>query len=83
LESNWGRNVADLGLGSLGASLCARWLFDPNVIISNADHVWETGIFLQPILPNLASDPIALSTGFGLPQTNFPYGIPVEPFVRV
>lgn len=72
-----------MGLGSLGASLCARWLFDPNYIVTNADPVWEVGLFTAVYLPNLASDPYLFPGGFGVPHTNFPYGVPVEPFVRV
>ncbi len=83
MESNWGRNCADLGLQDIGASLCARWLFDPDVIITNADAIWETGLFSVWHLPDMVTDHYVGSTGSGTPHTNFPYGIPVEPFVRV
>lgn len=83
MENSWGRNVQDYGLGDIGATVCARWLFDPNVIITNADHIWETGIFALWHLPDMVTDHYVSSTGSGIPHTNFPYGIPVEPNVRV
>jgi hypothetical protein len=73
--------VVDYGLAGTGATLCARYLPFPSWIITNADHIWEIGLFALYVYPDTDVSPYVASTGFGLPHTNFPYGIAVEPNV--
>lgn len=73
----------ELGLGDLGITTCSPWLFDANLIITNGDPIWEIGLFATYHLPNTADAPYVGSTGGGVPRTNFPYGIPVQPNVPV
>jgi hypothetical protein len=83
LEYEWQKNVWDLGLGDLGATACSRFLFFPQWVFTNADYVWETGIFAAYQLPNTEDDPYLGFTGFGQPRMSFPYGTQVQPNVPV
>lgn len=77
MESEWAENILTYGLANVGATLCAPWLFDPNVILTNADHIWETGLGTLYHLPDTTHQDYQVGSLFGVPHTYFPYGIPL------
>lgn len=81
MESNWGRNVSDLGLGDLGATLAARLLDAPQYIFTNVTSLSTIPLVAVFQLPDMADDPYATAVASRLPGSHFPYGYDVEPFV--
>lgn len=81
MESSWGRNVRFYGVGAAGATLAARFLVAPNVILTNGRDKTNPALVLAWQLPDLVTQEMIPGginvTGLG----NFPYGFDVEPNV--
>jgi len=80
LDHNWGRTIWDMGLAAAGATLAARDLTYPWIVLTNAPspgHPDRTLWFITRMTSDLAFDTFDNLT-FGLP---FPYiyGGLVEP----
>lgn len=81
MDHSWGRNVADLGLGALGATLAARFLvFTGPWYLINADRGAPTAVVVR--VP-LDTEPFLQYLFTTVPKgvANFPYGYPVTPDV--
>lgn len=78
MDHKWGRNVSDYGLGDVGATLAARVLVTPWLVVTNAPRSdgtqdwWfvpsadtpDTAYFQEPFTPSAVG--------------HFPYGVLVE-----
>lgn len=78
MESEWSSNVWDLGIGSLGATLCARVLTAANWYQTNAPNQFSGPGRIYFEYPPTGDSPY----GFGeyvppLEHPNFPYGLDV------
>lgn len=79
MDHKWGRNIYDLGLGSLGATIAARWLPAPRFVVTNVRGPFNTALWaVLPVGDNQAYDFQWIPTG-ALPGMNFPWFWAVEP----
>ena len=79
MEHKWGRNVSEYGVGSLGATLAARLLGEPHVIVTNNQDV-PTHVFCVVEALLFPDSPFGYAYLGKVPgHPNFPYGLPVEP----
>lgn len=79
MESSWSRNVADYGLGSLGATLAAR-LPTTFRYVMNVTRPDFPGYHIEAEILLDIDAPITFSIVPNVGGHNhFPYGIPVEP----
>ena len=83
MDHKWGRNVTELGLGDVGATLAARVIGSPHVAITNAKR--DDGTVDWWFYPTVDTPDLAY---FRFPFTdvahgNFPYGHQVEPDGRL
>jgi len=81
LDHKWGRNVIDLGLGDLGATLAARNPSFPQQVWYNVTYAGGSMCWYA-LTPLDTNDPYIFGVGPVVPAgTHFPYNRPVEPDV--
>lgn len=81
MESSWGRAVSETGLGATGATLAARFLAFPLIVLTNGRDPLSTGIQLWFTRADTLAPFMVSHLGVG--SLHFPYGLEelVEPFV--
>jgi len=79
LGHNWSEVVREVGLGSSGCTLAARYLIGGNLIVTNERLTYDDiRIWSIPLDPDLPYVKISLDAGL-LWHLPFPYGQLVEP----
>lgn len=79
MDHKWGRDVLELGMVSTGATLAARYVTQPHIVLTNAPGFAGGTRQLWFTHPNTDLPWVVHSVGFPPGLGNFPYGEPVEP----
>lgn len=79
MESSWGRNVAALGLAHTNATLAARFLANPDVILTNGSTTGKDRFAVWFTSSDMSFPWLETSTAKTPLLGNFPYGQAVEP----